>query len=469
MTEREPRVVDLFFRQGLIGGAKVPLIMGANGVPLGFLQTLYNESAADVGVPGNGMFAIPQTESTEQVETLPWAARYLKCAQEMAQVCRSSGARYIGNCWVEREDVPPQNWSFKGEPSGRASWHPGNRVHQLSGRVLAFIVLRALEKALSIWSEAANYALPDDAWHMADYYANIRDKVMESPKYAACDDCGLPARVYTVPMQGRSEFTPRAKPVETSIRSILKPGATIPKPAANFYDPPDVRIPWLDVPDGEVDYLAIVENGVDFGTLRARLRPLYEEPEEGPSQLANPAMITHGQGFALSTVAAPDNCDGSYNSFCNRGNGCDCPLYGHNDDRGGIVMDGLSGWLVMNLKNVTHGLIIVKIEDWHLSGSNWRTEGWISVNNEPENHRQLGGVEIPYCDDFHFEFAIDGQITSWDKDEWLSRMNKLQRVAQFWTLLDEEDYIAKEDTELALRMTGCQRIKTFFLTHVYWA
>ena len=73
--------------------------------------------------------------------------------------------------------------------------------------------------------------------------------------------------------------------------------------------------------------------------------------------------------------------------------------------------------------------------------------------------------------DFRFEFAIDGKVTSWDKETWQQRLKPAQRVVQVVTLLDDPDYTKGEtkDVELAFRITGCGRRKSMKLTHVYWS
>jgi hypothetical protein len=41
----------------------------------------------------------------------------------------------------------------------------------------------------------------------------------------------------------------------------------------------------------------------------------------------------------------------------------------------------------------------------------------------------------------------------------------------FWALLDDPDFITgkSKDVELAIRQTGCGRVKPLHLTHIYWA
>jgi hypothetical protein len=206
--------------------------------------------------------------------------------------------------------------------------------------------------------------------------------------------------------------------------------------------------------------------------------------------LANPA-IAPGLGWSLNTHSAPQLCDGSYNSFCGKDEKEKCLLYGANDHRGGFFFDSFSGWLIVNLADFKHGLLVLRVETWHKAYETKRTEGWKCENNacDPSLHRHLETLEarnatlestedgpaetrhlkgkpvLPFCDRFKFEFALDGKITSWTKSEAESQHNP------FWLLLDDPDFIQGEprDVELAIRQTGCGRQKTLQLFYVYWA
>jgi hypothetical protein len=178
-------------------------------------------------------------------------------------------------------------------------------------------------------------------------------------------------------------------------------------------------------------------------------------------------------------ASAPDNCDGSWDSFCGRDWWSDCLLSGHNDNRGSLLFDSYSGWLKLQLENVSHGLIFAGIYDWIGPRKNWVTEGFACENNYncternrilQEKDRQLRNTNE--CYDYVFEFAIDGNITTWDKDQYEANRKQAQRVVNLFTLLDDPNYTAnREDktVELAMRLTGCDRRSTFGLTHVYWA
>ena len=75
-----------------------------------------------------------------------------------------------------------------------------------------------------------------------------------------------------------------------------------------------------------------------------------------------------------------------------------------------------------------------------------------------------------YCENWRFEFAVDGKVTSWTYEQWNSKLYGAQRVAHLTTLLDDADYTGgqEKDVEIAIRMTGCARDVTFLLSHIYW-
>lgn len=171
MTETVSAHYDVFARQALISGNRVPILWGGIG---DVLLALHKEADVDIGALGSGMKGIPLTQSEEQAHLIPYAARYLNCDREVRDLCEEN--KYNAVCWIERPDVKPRTPQDK-IVGGRASWHPGFRTHQLEGRILAFSLLTALQQALQQWKDAADYALPDSAWHVTDYYQNIREKV----------------------------------------------------------------------------------------------------------------------------------------------------------------------------------------------------------------------------------------------------------------------------------------------------
>ena len=268
----------------------------------------------------------------------------------------------------------------------------------------------------------------------------------------------------------------------TTIRTLLPPEqrTELGPPPPNAYDPPDVFNPHLHPPKGEIDVLNILEQGVPFESV---LVPDYTSIYKTP-QFTKPPTLPLGKGIGLETKSGDLFCDGTVTSFCGRGENDDCMLYGHNDGRNGIGFDGYSGWIVLNLPDVKHGYIAVKYHSWHAADGLYKTEGWTSINNErrldtgthqnstlPQNMRRRVSKPADFCDEFRFEYAVDGTITSLNHTEWEARSHLVQRVVEMFTLLEDPNYTGgkEQEVEIAVRITGCARTKHFALTHVYWS
>ena len=489
MTEGDQRFNDVFRRQGIISGNKVPVLIGGQIEA----QSFQINTGAEMGslavdrAWSDNILGIPQLESMDQMNTIPWAAISISCSKDLKSICKSE--EYRGICWLNRTDFTP-NFSAKSpkEPGGRAGWHPGDRKHQFTARTITFGLLTALKEALTRWSHASGFELTDDDWHLDAHYREIQRKVVEYDQ-GLCHKTNdyLSSKFCKIPIQGRTEFTPHYKGYPSSLRSIIKDGVAISPLQPNAYDPPDVYNPNLHPPPGVFDVLAVLEDGVPFAPdLSRRLAAMDElgvtsQRKVAPTQIK--ADIVPGKGFGLETLAAPDNCDGTYDSFCNRlGEGNACPLYAHNDNRGGVRFDSLSGWMVLNLEKMKHGYIMLKIEDWHPARTVSETQGWSCIDNdceknprrlsEHEDHRKLGKPPVPdYCASWAIDIAIDGKISTWDKDTWMSRYSNPQRVVQVWEVMDDPDFLNGEtrDVEFGFRMRGCDREKVFQFTHIYWA
>jgi hypothetical protein len=305
--------------------------------------------------------------------------------------------------------------------------------------------------------------------------------------------------------QARSEFTPRAYPHLTSLRSLMPPEMleNINRGQENVYGPPDVRIPILDPPPGDLDVLVIVERGSDYTPLLAPTALAFY-PDAHPGIKTPSSQIRPGKGISLESREG--FCDGTLDSFCSRGPDQTCLLRGHNDGRGGLVFDSYSGWLILNLPRVRQGIIVVKMECWHKANRAWKTQGWTSVNNQGDTddrlltvsnstledavsnssstkteqatgssastnqHRSLN-PDDEYCNSFQFQYAVNGDITTLDKDAFLERKHEIGKNVELLTILDDPAYTGGEnkDIQIAIRMLGCGRRKVFKLTHVYWA
>ena len=178
-----------------------------------------------------------------------------------------------------------------------------------------------------------------------------------------------------------------------------------------------------------------------------------------------------GLGIALGTVAGDEFCDGTVDSFCNKGKTNNCLLYNHNDGRNGLNFDGYSGWLLFNLPKVENGYIVIKMESYHSTAS---PSGWTSINNRNDTRRYLKAQPPPYCDDFRFEYMINGQVTSNNLNVTQGMMQRghIQRVVETLTLLKDPNFSSRNENgevEVGIRMVGCGHLKAWRLTHVYWS
>ena len=153
MTEGAGFQQEFFFRQGLIGGKRVPMVMGM-GMNPDLMRILYENADADVGQFGAATEGMPLTIDAEQVMTIPYATRFLNCAPDAKDYCDKQ-PRFCTVCWIDPVGdgsiVPPtpQKEYF----SDNNNFHPGWRPLQLQGRNLAIMILRALQDAIDLWTE----------------------------------------------------------------------------------------------------------------------------------------------------------------------------------------------------------------------------------------------------------------------------------------------------------------------------
>lgn len=202
-----------------------------------------------------------------------------------------------------------------------------------------------------MWNAATDFKIPDEDWHVTSLYDGIRSKATTMPG-GACNEFeskdGFSTVICNTPIKGRTEFTPRTKPDQSSIRSLMPPSqlAYINDPPPTLYEGPDVFNKDLHPPEGAVDVLNIVETGVDYSS---NLVPDYAQYLKRP-KFGNQPSVPVGKGHYLDTYSG--FCDGSVDSWCSKGHGDDCLLYGHNDGRKGIFLNSFSGWMVLNLPEV---------------------------------------------------------------------------------------------------------------------
>ena len=284
-------------------------------------------------------------------------------------------------------------------------------------------------------------------------------KKTEELTKGACSEMkkNLPNRLCGIPMQAKTEYTPRYDVEKTSLAAIIKPDpkGNVPKmEEKNIYDGPDVWNPALEVPDGETDVLTIISNR-RLGIMNPWMGYRFEEnqtssnssPQNGKVQgnfnnlrKRELATITPGSGWKYQG-SLPGTCDGSFQSECGRLKSSSCLLSGQVDSKGGIQGTESNGWLVMKLENVKYGIIIVKLVQ---EGSN-------------EN-------------DFEFEYAIDGVVKSSQHEAFRADKKVPEDERNLYVLLDDKSMLnsgKSKDMEVAIQLKKTGK-SSVMLTHVYW-
>ena len=377
--------LDMLIRQAALGGEdRIPYIMDAGGMSLEVLRSLHEKGGMDVGGLGMGWAGIVETESDKQAKTLPWAARYLKCKEGKEDLCEKAENKYLNTCWADQKGVNPPTKQVE-HIAGAGKVHPGWRYHQLKGRMLAVSVLEALQEAINTWSDVtitAGHPLPNEYWHVTDYYKDIREKINNLD--ADVGSCGklkdyLPERMCKVAVHGRTEYTPRIGQEETSISSMIKPAGEsnyVPKVEDKMvYEGPNEPNPVLALPEDAFDVRFIVSAGI-----RRRLRRLGDDDNDDKSIVPGLGWQIHGE--------LPGKCDGSSAGICGRQETSSCLLDDHMASKGGVLGNEFSGWLVFTVKDVKEGVIVLALETSHDPNESTRTEGWTEARTSEKQEEK---------------------------------------------------------------------------------
>ena len=166
-----------------------------------------------------------------------------------------------------------------------------------------------------------------------------------------------------------------------------------------------------------------------------------------------------------------------------------------------MIGNEYSGWLVMTLKDPKEGVIVLKLHTWHTGDESTVTKGWISVDNargrrrlgqssidsdtpgslqrsnnydvvaKPVDRMLMRSYDTPELpDEFAFEYAIDGVVTTLTKTQFLEKKKQIQRVVETITILDDPKFTSEsKDVEIAIRLRGSGSSIVFGVSHVYWA
>lgn len=391
MTEKDVPSTTFFNRQGILGRERVPVLFTS------FPNDIYKETGEKGWVANLDPYTddIPVTTSEEQAATLPWAARYINCDDEIKNLCgAASPFKWDGVCWVPRSDVDPDKLGIRlaRAPGGQASWHPGWRSHQLDSRKKAVFVLNALKKAFDVWEEGVKkdgFPLNEKYWHVGSIYKEVQESLKNNigeGKEGECEEkfekFGVKKLCY-LPMSGMSQFTPVNIGQENSLLKHVTKGANgHPREVSHhhIYKGPNLWPVAWKIPSGDVDVHAIAiatnyeapqidhfwEDVGDDDDVEedAESGRRLDQAVKNEERVLSSTGIVPGEGWGLTsnTQTPEDFCDGSPMSECQRSVKVSCPLYANNDHHGSISGDGNSGWLVINVPNVKNGYIVAKME-----------------------------------------------------------------------------------------------------------
>ncbi|KAL7536600.1 hypothetical protein ACHAWF_005510 [Thalassiosira exigua] len=455
LDDRSAVMFDLFARQALLSGrTSLPFLWGGD---FDVLRNLHELADADVGQLGTGMAGVPQTTSIKGAYDLPLAARFLNCAANVKDSCAEEA--FASECWVEGDEAPPTpQW----DRIPAMPFAPGWRVQQLKGYAIAYTFLAATLEAINRFSEvtiAEGFPLPDEHWHMKAYVENVREKVTTLDEIAAphCfrleEELGLPKRLCRNKLKGRTEFTPRADPGKTSVRTLLdatkatKVAETRPE---LWQEKKETDHPMQKIPTGEVDAVQIFDLQ-GKRRVRRRLPRVWNNTIVGGGSLngrdRRAIALTAGDGWQL-LHGYGDGCNGSPSSSdaCGRPSSGHCLLEGHQGSRGGVWGNETTGWLLLRVPSVENGFVALNLE--------------VGGRESAEN------ATIP--DALTIEYAVEGVITTLGAEKLRKEVRQPVPGMNLLVVFDNEESKDAIDMLVTVRAIGCPDCQ-FAVTHVYWS
>lgn len=534
MTEgRIMHNMDIFNKQAILGGERVPIISTDN--PL----NLEKESNGTFwwGKMNNLPTFVPLTTGLDQVETVPLAAQYLKCADDVKELCADKGNpnKYHSVCWEPRSDYTPAMTQVNAA-GGTASWHPGDRYHRMISRQDVFLFLKAFDKAFELWEEGIEkdgFPLKETYWHVGGDYMNVQSKLSEFLNgeglgESACEK-GLQGqgldKACRIRMKAMTEWTP-GNPTQQIRRyaKSAKNGYKMEWPISEVYQGIDVLPLSWKVPLDQVDLHAIAivttskapeydfewtegpskdEESIPTNS-RRYLRDTIQTITVQSTKESNEAIfgieedralitdvVVPGVGWGILSPGAVGFCDGSAQSLCYRSSTMNCLLQGTNDAHNNVVGNALSGWLVLTLPKVSEGFVFMKLEWWYPRGNDfWLTKDWTELNNgidvgernlkdEVEGERSMKALPKPWPADMEIDIAVNGKIVDTlhggpsvnSVPELIQDRPQLSYNEQFFKLLDDKSLADGGDLEFAIRIRSTENPKdaSFGISYIYYA
>ena len=163
------------------------------------------------------------------------------------------------------------------------------------------------------------------------------------------------------------------------------------------YQPPDRPAPWMVPPDESEPFAPLIvprrflTPEEERDDRRGQLRTVHSKPHHGyrgnREAIARALNVSVNSNVITPCLGIQVNwglqgvCDGSSHHWCDKIGGSSCLMTGSQDNRGTVCFNSLSGWLVLDVKDVKHGFIGARMEAWGGTGADGATEGWTEVNN----------------------------------------------------------------------------------------
>jgi len=475
--------LNFFHRQAILSGNRVPFLWGG---AISELSNLHRSTGADIGIPDWSMEGVPVTRDESQAKELPWAVRYLNCESDIVEICNSN--KFNAACWVDRDDIIPPT-EQKEHPCGQENEsNLGFRAHRFKGRKLTYMVLTALGRTLDLWMDKSmteGYPISDHLWHVTDRYNTIREKTGNMQESFCENRMKFLPRLCNVPMKGRSEYTPRFKPDETSIRSIIAPypnGEYHSFSSSDMlYDVFDLPILSQKVPDEALNVIEIAgKRLLRRRRLESKSRPTSNATRSEEKKTIDAKNYKMEQNIWSFINQLSGYCDGKSSSHCNRNKESSCLLDGHHDSSS--VLKVTSGLIKFQIPEITEGIVLATLAIKTTSTGARKLTKNKKQNNSNERTKNLRSIKS--SDEYDtppflprgvlLDISVNGNIQTYknhELDEILMEANN--EFATIILLNDEtgETNTSKNVVGLQLRCESCKESMDSHLeiSHILWS
>lgn len=472
-------VKDLLFKQSILSGDRVPLIL--------------TEDPVEIWRDSN---------NTAWMGSLNFDEQSICGKNSKQQVCNFHDYNTV--CWIPRNDDIFPGVDQDDHIKNPGLKYPGRYVHQLKARKLSMLLLHALDAALDVWVdgiETNGFPLEDSYWHVGNVYTNIRESVRKNPHSSACSALMGPdfEALCHVELHGRSEWAPRITPALTGLKSVLSGSlAASEEHEENIYNVIDLWPKQWEIPQGQIDphllaiatYIPNVQDdfdqweydddaydwsttdddvvlqdifspqdptitntttGTNYTSDGGSLRRLTLGEDNMNDSIGDHDDVLNDSNWSLYNIAG-GFCDGSSRSMCHRTTDNTCLMAGHVDyPRGGIKSTAFdSGWLKFLLTNVNENIILLRLE--------WDNE---DPGRSLKQQTKYEGFWLDYMINDNEE-----NMVTLDHQQFLQRVITLDQVTVLPILWKSSEVQDKKDgVTLSLRARGGSKM----VTHLYYA